>query len=241
MVKLPAISEQVTKPEKSLNQKNITMRPHHAEGAMRIIGNVLRKWDSVGDGAEKDPMVIMEMFFDAVNYVKSTTISAIKNQIEKKWTGNEGFQKMLDHLAERYKDLRRDFSPEDSDQYLINSGQTEMYQGLKEAHDRDPRATVTFINGYDFVCDRCIHEKEGIPPCLVMGAIPHKEQPEMIIDDKVREAHGWKYNKPYEIGDILAQFFREAIHRKIFLVLYDQGTDENYLRGWSYDVAQSKK
>jgi len=223
--------------------KGLEMRPHHYEGAMRIVGMALSGWDHVKDGAEVEPMEVMEMFFDASNQVISSTSSAAKAQIEAKWAENENYQKIFGLLSQKYQNLQRMASEDqdiDPDRDLINQGHAQMYHGIKEAYDKDSEGTIIFINGFDFVCDKCISDNNKKPPCLLMELIHSEEDPKMLIDNEVRKAHGWELNKPYKIKEILQIFYVEATRRKMFAFLEDQGSDQDFLSEFHSDVKQSK-
>lgn len=189
-------------------------------------------------------MTVMEMFLDVSNHIISTTSVDTKRQIEEKWQGNGDYQKIHKLLSSHYRKLQKDATSNsaiDPDRDLINQSHAGMYKGLKEAYDQDTDATITFINGYDFVCNKCIHDSDGTPPCLAMKHITSKEEPQMLIDDKVRSAHGWEYDKPYKVREILKTFFAESVRRKIdHLFIYDQMKDEDFLEEWEKDVRQSK-
>jgi hypothetical protein len=225
-------------------KQGLEMRPHHTEGAMRIISRALSSWDYVRDGANEEPMTVMEMFFDAANYIISTTPDRTKREIEARWRGNDNYQKIYRLLSERYSSLQEDSKKDpdlNPDRDLINQGHAEMYQGLKRAYDENSEASVTFINGYDFVCHKCIGENGGQPLCLLMKLIKKHEEPQMLIDDEVRAAHNWEYGKPYKIREILETFYIESMRRKAeFLFFYDQTKDEEFMKRWRQDVRQSK-
>ena len=107
----------------------------------------------------------------------------------------------------------------------------EMYELFTTALEENTDAEVIFIRGVDHICASCILEGSGSERCATSADIVN-------IDVEVAREHGWEFDKPYKVKDILDELRAEAPDREIFYIC--KLTREEHER-WLSNIRESKK
>lgn len=134
-----------------------------------------------------------------------------------------------------------------------NEGHKEMLKLIQDAYNKNPEAEMIFVKGYDDFCEKCCIQKGQIPECVFEhGTIDEfessKEQPVtekfssvkigQEMDETVAREHGWEFDKPYKVKNILEQIEREAPKRNRFYVTARIARED--FEKWLEDVRKSK-
>lgn len=116
-----------------------------------------------------------------------------------------------------------------------NESHKEMLDLLRRALVDNPDAELVFTRGYDAYCKAGCLKEGQIPPCVKEYG---SESVTSIMDEEVAREHGWEFDKPYKISDILRELEDEASNRQIFYVT--KLTQDQHSQ-WLADVRESKK
>jgi hypothetical protein len=116
-----------------------------------------------------------------------------------------------------------------------NESHKEMFDQLQHAINEDPNAELVFVRGFDFFCEKSCIKKGEEPPCAVEYGSASVVNG---MDEEVAREHGWEFDKPYKVKDILEELRAEGSERKIFYIC--KLTREQY-ENWLADVQASKK
>lgn len=108
----------------------------------------------------------------------------------------------------------------------------EMYELLTNALEENPDAEVTFVRGVDPICASCILGGSGSEHCATSADIVN-------MDEEVAREHGWEFDKPYKLKDILDELRTEAADRGVDFY-FCKLTRQEYER-WLADIRKSKK
>jgi hypothetical protein len=116
-----------------------------------------------------------------------------------------------------------------------NEGHKIMHEILQKAVDEDADAEMVFVRGFDVFCKReCIKNGEA-PPCdVAYGSSAVVSE----MDEEVAREHGWEFDRPYKIRDILKELLDEAPDREIFYI--HKLTHEDYER-WLKNIRRKKQ
>jgi len=110
-----------------------------------------------------------------------------------------------------------------------------MLDLLQKALDDDSDAEVVFVRSYDEFCKHNCMKDGEVPPCIKdFGS----ESVAAGMDEDVAREHGWEFDKPYRIKDVLKELKDEAESRQVFYVC--KLTHDQY-ESWIKDVRGSKK
>lgn len=109
--------------------------------------------------------------------------------------------------------------------------QREMYELLLRTADENPDAELVFVRGEDLHCTNCIKEGNAPQSCPVTKA-------RIDLDEEVAREHGWEFDKPYKIKDILAELDREAPGRVVFAICT---LNKKLREAWLKDIRASKR
>lgn len=116
-----------------------------------------------------------------------------------------------------------------------NEHNKEVFGMLQKALDDSPNAELVFVRDYDAFCEQgCVKEGKP-PPCVETYG---SESVVTEIDEAVAREHGWEFDKPYKIHDILEELKNEAPGRKVFHIC--KLTHEEH-EDWLEDVRRSKR
>ncbi|MFA7685220.1 MAG: hypothetical protein WCX95_00285 [Candidatus Gracilibacteria bacterium] len=123
----------------------------------------------------------------------------------------------------------------------------DLYDMLLKLVQDDPNAELIFVTTKtDPICLECLstHEK-----CLALLEENVNEELIVQMDMEVAKEHGWDFDRPYKVQDIIDEITREAPGRSIIYAvaawanepLEIDGKQVDFLETWRAEVRASKK
>ncbi|MBA4336933.1 hypothetical protein C0416_04155 [bacterium] len=109
-----------------------------------------------------------------------------------------------------------------------------MLDLLQNALNEDPEAELIFVKNYDTFCKNHCLEEGKTPECIEYYG---SESFTTEMDEDVAREHGWEFDKPYKIKDVLDELKEEASQRVFYVCKLTHDEYEEWLKG----VRASKK
>lgn len=110
-----------------------------------------------------------------------------------------------------------------------------MLDMLEKKLAEDPDTELIFVKDFDAFCKReCLEPGKPAPCNELYGSMEAAQE----IDVEVAREHGWEFEKPYKIRDILDELKKEVLGREIFYI--NKLTREQYEQ-WLRDIRASKE